>query len=70
MQIIFEVETAYGKYTDALYFEDDAIPSDTEIEAMKQERVDNWIAVITAPAPIPTEDNLIDVITEPTPTEV
>ena len=49
MQIVFEFETQYGKFCDALYFEDDAIPSDVEIEAMKQQRLDNWIAVVTAP---------------------
>ena len=49
MQIVFEVETAYGKFCDALYFEDNAVPDEATIEAMKQERVDNWIAVVTAP---------------------
>ncbi len=49
MQIVFEVETAHGKFCDALYFEDDAMPDEATIEAMKQERVDNWIAIITAP---------------------
>lgn len=49
MQIIFEFETPYGKFCDALYFEDDAVPDDATIEAMKQQRVDNWIAVVTAP---------------------
>jgi hypothetical protein len=49
MQIIFEFETQYGKFCDALYFVDDAIPSDADIEAMKQQRLDNWIAVVTAP---------------------
>jgi hypothetical protein len=49
MQIVFEVETAHGKFCDALYFEDDAVPDEATIEALKQERVDNWIAVVTAP---------------------
>jgi hypothetical protein len=49
MQIVFEFETAHGKFCDALYFEDDAVPDEATIEALKQERVDNWIAVITAP---------------------
>jgi len=49
MQIVFESETPYGKFCDALYFEDDAVPDEATIEALKQERVDNWIAVITAP---------------------
>ena len=51
MKIDFEFETQYGKFADALWFPDDAeIPSDAEIEALKQQRLDNWIALITAPA--------------------
>lgn len=49
MKIDFEFETPHGKFADALYFEDDAVPDDATIEAMKQQRVDNWIAVVTAP---------------------
>jgi hypothetical protein len=60
MQIVFEVETAHGKFCDALYFEDDAVPDEATIEAMKQERVDNWIAVITAP-PAPPEPDYVEI---------
>lgn len=49
MKIVFEFATAHGMFRDALHFEDDAIPSDADIEAMKQQRLDNWIAVVTAP---------------------
>ena len=50
MQIIFEVQTEYGIYRDALYFDDNGpMPDDATIEAMKAERVQNWIAVITTP---------------------
>jgi hypothetical protein len=50
MKIDFEFETPYGKFADALWFPDDQpIPSDAEIEVMKQQRLDNWIALITAP---------------------
>ena len=52
MQIVFEFETQYGKFCDALYFEDDAIPDEATIEAMKQQRLDNWIAAVTAPSPV------------------
>ena len=52
MQIIFESETPHGKFCDALYFEDDAIPDDATIEAMKQQRVNNWITAVTAPPAI------------------
>jgi hypothetical protein len=50
MKINFEYETQYGKFGDALWFPDDQpLPSEAEIEAMQQQRLDNWIAVITAP---------------------
>lgn len=41
-----------GTYTlsDALVLPDDVTYSDEEIEAMKQQRFDNWIAIITAPS--------------------
>lgn len=49
MKIDFCVDTEHGRFCDALYFEDDAVPDEATIEAMKQERVDNWIAIVTAP---------------------
>jgi len=53
MKIDFEFETQYGKFADALYFEDDAIPSEVEIEALKQERLTNWLAIVTQ---VPVEE--------------
>lgn len=53
MQIVFEFDTQYGTFRDALYFDDNAVPDDATIEAMKQERLNNWIAVVTAPPPPP-----------------
>ena len=46
-KIDFEFETKYGVYRDALYVEDSV--TEQEIDAMKQQRVDNWIAVIENP---------------------
>lgn len=48
MKIDFEFETAYGKFADALVFSDDAVPSDAEIESMKQDRLNGWIALVTS----------------------
>ena len=48
MQIIFEFDTPHGVFRDALYLADEHTFTDDEIQAMKQERVDNWIAVVTA----------------------
>jgi hypothetical protein len=50
MQIIFTVETPHGSFTDALYLNEDHTFTEAEIEAMKQQRVDNWIAIVTSPS--------------------
>ena len=49
MKIDFEFTTAHGMFRDALHLPDDRAFTDDEIQAMKQQRVDNWIAVVTAP---------------------
>jgi hypothetical protein len=50
MKIDFSFATQYGTFADAIFFPDDQpTPSDAEIEAMKQQRLANWIAVVTAP---------------------
>jgi hypothetical protein len=49
MKIDFEFETKYGVFRDALHFYGDVIPSDAEIEEMKQQRLNNWLAVVNAP---------------------
>ena len=50
MKIDFEFETDHGKFRDALHLPDDHGLSDAEIEVMKEERRDNWIAAVTAPS--------------------
>lgn len=48
MKIDFEYETQYGKFADALWFPDaEPLPSEAEIEAMKLERLNNWLALVT-----------------------
>lgn len=54
MKIDFEFTTAYGKFADALWFSDDQIPDAMTIEAMKQQRLENWIAAV-APQDPPVE---------------
>ena len=49
MVINFSFDSQYGTFSDALHLPDDHGLSDEQIEAMKQQRFDNWIAVITAP---------------------
>jgi hypothetical protein len=51
MKIDFEFDSTYGVFRDALHLPDDHTFTDTEISTMKQQRFDNWIAVVTAPPP-------------------
>jgi hypothetical protein len=58
MKIDFSFSSQYGTFSDALHLEDNHAFTDVEIEAMKQARFDNWVAVITAPSveETPTEE--------------
>ena len=49
MKIDFSFETPYGKFADALHLPDDHKFTEAEIQAMKEQRRDNWIAIVTAP---------------------
>jgi hypothetical protein len=49
LQIIFEADTKYGVFRDALYLPNDHSLTEAEIDAMKQQRVDNWLAIVEAP---------------------
>ena len=49
MQIRFTFETQYGPFSDALYLEEDHAFTEAEVEAMKQERLTNWITMIESP---------------------
>ena len=51
MKYDFSFDTQYGKFADAIHLPDGHTYTDAEIDAMKQQRLDNWIAVITAPPP-------------------
>ena len=50
MKIDFEFDTDFGVFRDALHLPDDQQFTDAEIDAMKQQRLDNWLAVVNAPA--------------------
>lgn len=51
IKIDFSVDTKHGRFSDAIHLPDDHTFTDEQIEAMKQQRVDNWVAYITAPRP-------------------
>lgn len=50
MKIDFSFDTPHGKFADALHLPDDHTLTDAEIEAMKQQRLDNWVVIVTAPS--------------------
>lgn len=62
IKIDFEFDSQYGVFRDALHLPDDHGMTEAEIQAMKQQRFDNWIAIVTAP---PAEE----VVEETPPTE-
>ena len=63
MKIDFEFETSYGKFRDALYLPDDSTFTQDQIEAMKQERLDNWLFVVENPPPSVPVEMVIDGVT-------
>lgn len=49
VSIDFEFETKYGKFADAIsYDETETTMTDEEVEVEKQRRLNNWIALVTA----------------------
>lgn len=61
MKIDFEFQTEHGLFRDALHLADDNSFTEAEIESMKTERVDAWIAVVTAPAVEEPEQDYIEI---------
>lgn len=49
IKIDFEFDTPNGLFRDALHLADDHEFTTEEIEAMKQQRLDNWLAIVNAP---------------------
>ena len=64
MQIRFTFETQYGPFSDALHLDEDHGFTEAEVEAMKQERLTSWIAMLESP---PTEE--VPLVEEAPPTE-
>lgn len=61
IKIDFEFETEHGVFRDALYLDDDHGFTEEEIETMKVNRRDNWIAVVTAPSIEEPEQEYIEI---------
>lgn len=49
MKIDFEFDTPYGLFRDALHLSDSHSFSDAEIQSMKTQRVDDWVALLENP---------------------
>lgn len=65
IKIDFEFDTSFGVFRDALHLAEDHGLTDAEIEVMKQQRVDNWLAIVNAPPveEILNQENVIEEIT-------
>ena len=53
VKINFEYSTAYGVFRDALHLPEDHDMTDAALDALKEQRRDNWIAIVSAPLPEP-----------------
>jgi len=49
IKIDFEFDSPYGVFRDALHLPDDHGLSEAQIDALKQERLDNWLAILSMP---------------------
>lgn len=56
MKIDFEFITQYGTFKDCLNLEDDVSYSDEEIDAMKQQRLNNWLQIVDAASQLSLEE--------------
>ena len=52
IKIDFEFDSPYGRFADALHLPDDHGLTEAEIAALKQQRLDNWLAIVTPQEPV------------------
>ena len=57
INIVFEFQTPYGVFRDALYLPEDHGLSQEQITAIQQERLDNWLFVVENPPEAVSEDD-------------
>jgi len=62
VQIIFTEETEKGTFRDAIYVPMEEYPTltEAEIDAQKQERVENFITAVNTPAEVPIEEPVVE----------
>lgn len=61
MKIDFEFDTPHGVFRDALHLPDDHTFSESEINEMKQQRLNNWLSIVNAPP----QEVVEEVVAEP-----
>jgi hypothetical protein len=49
IKIDFEFDTPHGVFRDALHLVEDRVYSPSEIEGLKNERLNNWLAIVNPP---------------------
>ena len=54
--IEFEFTTVYGVFRDAIHLADNHDLTEQEILLLQQERLDNWVALVSAPETDPPPD--------------
>jgi hypothetical protein len=54
---MIKIDFTINGFSDALHLADDHGLTDAEIEAMKQQRYDNWYAIISDPNPPQIEES-------------
>lgn len=50
MKIDFSFDTKYGTFNDAIHLPDDHNLTEDQIQALKYERLNNWITIIETPS--------------------
>lgn len=63
ISIVFEFTTKHGVFRDALHLPEDHTFTEEEVNAMKQQRLDNWLNIIENPPPPPPSTVEIDGVT-------
>jgi hypothetical protein len=58
IKIDFEFQTKHGKFADALHLPDNHTFTEAEIQAMKEQRRDNWINIVENPPPAPEPETV------------
>lgn len=71
IKIDFEFDSRFGVFRDALHLPEDHGLTDQEIEDLKKQRYDNWIAVLETPPqdlpPLPVAEPALEAPPDPTP---